>query len=97
MTDFAAPGQPGAKMSYQSRYDHWIGGEFVPPAKGQYFENPTPVTGQTFCEVARGTAIAVNAVATSGVLTSCRFREATRRVPGWGVTGHRWSGTCCRW
>jgi aldehyde dehydrogenase len=56
MTDFAAPGTPGAKMSYQSRYDNWIGGEFVPPVKGQYFENPSPVTGQTFCEVARGTA-----------------------------------------
>jgi aldehyde dehydrogenase len=56
MTDFAAPGTDGAKMSYQSRYDHWIGGEFVPPAQGRYFENPTPITGQTFCEVARGTA-----------------------------------------
>jgi aldehyde dehydrogenase len=56
MTDFAAPGAPGAKMSYLSRYDNWIGGEFVPPVKGQYFENPTPVTGETFTEVARGTA-----------------------------------------
>jgi aldehyde dehydrogenase len=43
-------------MAYQSRYDHWIGGEFVAPARGMYFENPTPVTGQTFTEIARGTA-----------------------------------------
>ncbi|MEZ0095490.1 aldehyde dehydrogenase [Streptacidiphilus sp. EB129] len=56
MTRYAAPGEPGAKMSYLPRYDHWIGGEFVAPALGRYFENPTPVTGQTFCEVARGTA-----------------------------------------
>src|SRR6266704_3556782 len=56
MTRFIAPGQPGAPMSYQPRYDHWIGGEFVPPALGRYFENPTPVTGQPFCEVARGSA-----------------------------------------
>ena len=56
MTDFAAPGTDGAKMAYQSRYDHWIGGEFVPPAQGRYFENPTPITGQTFTEIARGTA-----------------------------------------
>jgi aldehyde dehydrogenase len=41
---------------YASRYDHWIGGEYVPPAKGQYFENPSPVTGRSFCEIARGTA-----------------------------------------
>jgi aldehyde dehydrogenase len=25
--------------------------EWVPPFKGLYFDNPTPVTGQTFCEV----------------------------------------------
>ncbi|HTJ70365.1 MAG TPA: aldehyde dehydrogenase family protein [Actinospica sp.] len=56
MTRYAAPGQPDALMAYQSRYDHWIGGEYVPPAGGRYFENPTPVTGRTFCEIARGTA-----------------------------------------
>ncbi len=41
---------------WQSRYDHFIGGEYVKPHGGRYFENPTPVTGQPFCEVARGTA-----------------------------------------
>jgi len=53
MTVFARPGSAGALMSYESRYDNFIGGEWVAPAKGLYFENPTPVTGQTFCEVAR--------------------------------------------
>jgi len=43
-------------MEYRSRYDHWINGEYVAPSSGQYFENPTPVTGKTFCEVARGNA-----------------------------------------
>ena len=43
-------------MEYRSRYDHWINGEYSAPASGQYFENPTPVTGKTFCEVARGNA-----------------------------------------
>jgi len=56
MTLYAAPGQPGSVVSYRNRYDHFIGGDYVPPAKGSYFENPTPVTGQTFTEVARGTA-----------------------------------------
>lgn len=41
---------------WQSRYDHFIGGEYVKPHGGRYFENPSPVTGQPFCEVARGTA-----------------------------------------
>lgn len=53
MTVFARPGSDGALMSYESRYDNFIGGEWVAPAQGRYFENPTPVTGQTFCEVPR--------------------------------------------
>jgi aldehyde dehydrogenase len=55
-TTYAAPGTPESKASFRSRYDHFIGGEWVPPASGQYFENPTPVTGKVFTEVARGNA-----------------------------------------
>ncbi|WP_454117601.1 acetaldehyde dehydrogenase ExaC [Microbacterium lacticum] len=52
---YAAPGQPGAVANYRPRYGHYIGGEFVEPIKGQYFENITPVTGKPFTEVGRGT------------------------------------------
>jgi len=38
------------------KYDNFIGGEWVPPVRGQYFSNPTPVTGGPLCEVARSTA-----------------------------------------
>ncbi|WP_035851577.1 acetaldehyde dehydrogenase ExaC [Kitasatospora azatica] len=41
---------------FKSRYQNWIGGTWVPPVRGQYFENRTPVTGQVFCEVPRSTA-----------------------------------------
>jgi aldehyde dehydrogenase len=44
------------RLPIHARYDNWIGGEFVPPVKGQYFSNPTPITGQPLCEVARSTA-----------------------------------------
>jgi len=53
---YAAPGQRGSVAEYRARYGHYIGGEFVEPIKGQYFENITPVTGKPFCEVGRGTA-----------------------------------------
>ena len=53
MTVYARPGAEGSLMSFQPRYDNYIGGQWVAPVKGRYFENPTPVTGQTFCEVAR--------------------------------------------
>ncbi|MEU7907806.1 aldehyde dehydrogenase [Actinoplanes sp. NPDC049118] len=56
MTIYSPPGSDGAIVSYESRYDHWIGGEYVPPAEGGYFENPSPVNGRNFCEIARGTA-----------------------------------------
>ena len=56
MTVYAAPGTEGAIAKFRPRYDHWIGGEYVAPANGQYFENPSPVNGRTFTEVARGDA-----------------------------------------
>src|ERR1700734_2302251 len=43
MTVFARPGSAGALMSYESRYENFIGGEWVAPAAGRYFENLTPV------------------------------------------------------
>ena len=76
MTRFAAPGQPDALMSYQPRYEHWIGGEYVAPAGGGYFENPSPVNGRTFCEVARGTAVDVERA----------LDAAHAAAPGWGRT-----------
>ena len=54
MTVYEAPGRTGSVVEYADRYDHWIGGERVAPAEGGYFENPSPVNGQTFTEVARG-------------------------------------------
>ncbi|ANE82036.1 aldehyde dehydrogenase [Mycobacterium adipatum] len=53
MTVYARPGAEGALMSFQPRYDNFIGGQWVAPSAGRYFENPTPVTGQVFCEIAR--------------------------------------------
>jgi Aldehyde dehydrogenase family len=54
-TTFAAPGQPGSVVELKSRYDNFIGGEWIPPSGGEYRENLTPVTGEPFCEVAHST------------------------------------------
>ena len=53
MTVYARPGADGSVMSFAPRYDNYIGGEWVAPVKGRYFENSTPITGEVFCEVAR--------------------------------------------
>ena len=54
MSVYAQPGQAGSIVEFRPRYDHWIGGQYVAPSSGEYFENVTPVTGRVFCEVARG-------------------------------------------
>ncbi len=56
MTVYPAPGSAGSPVTVESRYGNYIGGEWVPPAKGEYFGNPSPVTGAVFTEVARSTA-----------------------------------------
>ena len=53
---YASPGQPESKVSFKSRYENYINGEWTAPVKGNYFENPSPVNGKVFCEVARSTA-----------------------------------------
>ena len=50
---YAAPGTPGAKIAYQARYDNFIGGRFVPPVEGRYFDVVTPITGKPYTQAAR--------------------------------------------
>ena len=76
MTDYVAPGLPGSIAKFKARYDHWIGGEYVKPSSGQYFENVTPVTGKVFCEVARGNAADIDKA----------LDAAHAAAPAWGKT-----------
>ena len=38
---------------YKTRYDNFIGGKWVAPVNGKYFDNVSPVTGKKMCEIAR--------------------------------------------
>ena len=40
-------------IDLKSRYANYIGGRWVPPVNGRYFENLTPVTGKPLCEIPR--------------------------------------------
>ncbi|MEH6581902.1 MAG: aldehyde dehydrogenase family protein [Halioglobus sp.] len=53
---YANPGSAGAIHNFKGRYENFIGGEWVAPLEGQYFDNVTPVTGEAFCEIPRSTA-----------------------------------------
>jgi aldehyde dehydrogenase len=53
---YAAPGTTGAKIAYQAKYDNFIGGKWVAPVKGQYFDVVTPISGRHYTQAARSTA-----------------------------------------
>ncbi len=44
------------KVQLKKQYGNYIGGKWVPPVRGEYFTNLTPVTGGALCEVPRSTA-----------------------------------------
>ena len=56
---YAAPGTPGAKLAFKARYDNFIGGKFVPPADGRYFDVVTPINGRVYTQAARSSEVDV--------------------------------------
>src|SRR5579872_89856 len=40
----------------RDRYDNFIGGKWVAPVEGRYFDNPSPITGKKLCEIPRSSA-----------------------------------------
>jgi len=76
MTVYAKPGATGALMSFDARYENFIGGEWTKPSGGKYFENVSPVNGQVFCEVARSTDADIEKA----------LDAAHAAAPAWGKT-----------
>ncbi|UYQ77781.1 aldehyde dehydrogenase family protein [Glutamicibacter sp. JL.03c] len=76
MSVYANPNTDGALVNFKERYENYIGGQWVAPAKGMYFENVTPVTGKVFCEVARSTAEDIEVA----------LDAAHAAAPAWGKT-----------
>jgi len=57
---YAQPGTSGAVISFKPRYGNFIAGEFVPPVKGEYFVNTSPVNGEVIAEFPRSGTEDVN-------------------------------------
>jgi aldehyde dehydrogenase len=45
-----------SRAPFAERYDNFIGGKWVAPRSGKYFDNGSPVTGQVICKIARSDA-----------------------------------------
>jgi len=52
---YVKPGESHSIVHLLSRYENFIDGKWVSPAKGQYMVNLAPATAQPICEVARST------------------------------------------
>ena len=50
---YANPGSDGALVNFKQQYGNYIGGEWVKPVNGQYFDNISPVNGKVFCQIPR--------------------------------------------
>lgn len=46
----------GVNIEYKAHYDNFIGGKWVPPVKGEYFDVITPITGTAYTKAARSSA-----------------------------------------
>jgi aldehyde dehydrogenase len=60
-TPTSALARVAQKIQLRTRYDNFIGGRWIAPVHGRYFENKSPITGQIVCECARSTAEDVEA------------------------------------
>ena len=53
---YAQPNTSGAPLQFKAKYDNFIGGKFVAPTKGVYFDVVTPISGKPYTQAARSSA-----------------------------------------
>jgi aldehyde dehydrogenase len=53
---YPMPGSDGSPVRIKQRYENFVGGKWVPPVHGRYFDNVSPVTGRQYCEIPRSDA-----------------------------------------
>jgi aldehyde dehydrogenase len=64
------------EFPFKDKYNNYINGKYVAPKSGQYFENPTPISGEVLCEIARSNEEDVNLA----------LDAAHAAFPKWGKT-----------
>ncbi|OOR85326.1 aldehyde dehydrogenase family protein [Moraxella canis] len=53
---YADPNTEGSKVTFKEKYDNFIGGKWVAPVSGEYFDDISPVDGKPFAKVAKSNA-----------------------------------------
>ncbi|MCU1527136.1 MAG: aldehyde dehydrogenase [Frondihabitans sp.] len=73
---YVRPGSTGSIVPLKTRYDNFIGGEWISPKAGNYGNDLAPATGQPFAEYARSTVDDIDLAVAA----------AQRAFPGWAAT-----------
>ena len=53
---YTDPNQPDSKVQFKSQYENFIGGQWIAPVRGEYFDNVSPVDGKVFTKIPRSSA-----------------------------------------
>jgi len=64
------------RPEFKHQYDNYIGGEWLAPVDGEYFENTSPVDGSVIAQVARSNSKDIDKA----------VKAAWKAAPGWGKT-----------
>lgn len=56
METLEAPATLLTRPEFKTRYDNFIGGQWIAPQSGNYFDNSSPIDGKVFTQAARSTA-----------------------------------------
>lgn len=50
---YSDPNSDGAVIDFKPQYENYIGGDWIAPVNGEYFDNISPVNGKPFCKIPR--------------------------------------------
>jgi len=75
-TVYVRPGETGSIVPLKTRYENFIGGEWLKPIKGGYAADLAPATGLPTAEYARSTVEDIDMA----------VRAASSAFPGWAAT-----------
>jgi aldehyde dehydrogenase len=53
---YANPNTNQAIVSFKTRYENYINGEWIAPVRGEYFVNRTPITGEIIADIPRSSS-----------------------------------------
>jgi aldehyde dehydrogenase len=78
MTTYIAPGRAGSPVEVEEHYDNFIGGKWLPPARGEYMPNLSPATAQQICEVAKSSEEDVEAALDAAHVAAVDWAHVTQ-------------------